>query len=78
MRSLVLGILATPKKASEIAAELGVTKRQAEEWMNQLVTEGLLEKRTKPVSYVVRPENLFKERRSAETIADTKPMVYGK
>ena len=75
MRSLVLGILATPKKASEIAAELGVTKRQAEEWMNQLVTEGLLEKRTKPTSYIVRPDNLFSAKRSAGPSADTEPLV---
>lgn len=79
MRSLVLGMLATPKKASEIAAGLGVTKRQAEEWIKQLVTEGLLEKRTKkPVSYVVRPDNLFSAKRSAETSADTEPIVYRK
>ena len=78
VRSLVLDILATPKKASEIAAELRVNKRQAEEWMKQLVTEGLLEKRTKPVSYVVRPDNLFSAKRSVETSADTKPIVYGK
>lgn len=77
MRSLVLDILATPKKASEIAAELGVNKRQAEEWMNQLVTEGLLEKRTKPVSYVLRPDNLFSAKSSAGTSANPEPIVYG-
>ena len=32
MRSLVLDMLATPKNTSEIAAELGINKRQAEAW----------------------------------------------
>ncbi len=70
MRSLVLGMLVTPKNASEIAARLGVNKRQADAWIKQLVTEGLLEKRTKkPVSYVVRPDNLFSAKPSAGTSA---------
>ena len=78
MRSLVLDMLATPKNTSEIAAELGINKRQAEAWIKQLVTEGLIEKRSKPVSYVVRPDNLFSAKRSAEISADTGPIVYGK
>ena len=78
MRSLVLGMLATPQTTSEVAAGLGVNKRQAEEWIKQLVTEGLLEKRTRPVSYVVRPDNLFSAKRSAGTSVDTEPIVYGK
>ncbi len=75
MRSLILGILVTPKNASEIAARLGVNKRQADAWIKQLVTEGLLEKRSKPVSYVVRPENLFSAKRSVGTSAGTDPSV---
>lgn len=78
MRSLVLGMLVTPKTTSEIAAGLGVNKRQAEAWIKQLVTEGLLEKRSKPVSYVVRPDNLFSAKRSAETSTATEPIAYGK
>ena len=78
IRSLLTHVLVKPKKAMEVATELDVTKRQAEEWLKRLVAEGVLEKRIKSASYVVRQDNLFRERRSAETTADTKPVVYGK
>ncbi len=78
IRSLLTHILVKPKKVMEVAAELDVTKRQAEEWLKRLVAEGLLEKRTKPVSYVIRPDNLFNAKRSAEATTNTEPIVYGK
>ncbi|MYF25199.1 MAG: DNA-processing protein DprA [Nitrospira sp. SB0678_bin_10] len=78
IRSLLTHILVKPKKATEVATELDVTKRQAEEWLKRLVAEGLLEKRTKPVSYVMRSDNLFSPKRAAESNADIEPVVYGK
>ena len=78
VRSLIVGILAQPQKASEVAEELGVNKRQADQWINRLVAEGVLKKCTKPVRYVVRPDSLFGERRSTETTADAEPMGHGK
>ena len=55
MRSLVTRLLMEPKKAVEVARELEVTQRQAEEWLKRLVAEGVLAKRSRPArSYVVR------------------------
>jgi predicted Rossmann fold nucleotide-binding protein DprA/Smf involved in DNA uptake len=51
IRSLIPRILQEPKKPSEVADELGVTRRQAERWLQQLADEHLLEKSTKPVRY---------------------------
>ena len=48
-----------PKKAVEVARELEVTQRQAEEWLKRLVAEGVLAKRSRPArSYVVRQDDL--------------------
>ena len=54
VRALALCILEEPANAVEFASALGVGKAQAEKWLNRLVEEGVLERRTKPVSYVVR------------------------
>ena len=70
IRSLILHVLVKPKKALEVAMELDVTNGQAEKWLKRLVAEGVLEKRNRPVSYVVRQDNLLRERHSAETTAD--------
>lgn len=81
VRSLIVGILAQPKKASDVAEELGVNKRQADQWIQRLVAEGVLEKcikPIKPVRYVVRPDGLFGEKRSTETTADAEPTGHGK
>lgn len=78
VRSLIVGILTQPKKASEVAEELGVNKRQTDQWIHRLVAEGVLKKCTKPVRYAVRPDGLFGERRSTETAADVEPMGHGK
>ena len=63
MRSLVTRLLMEPKKAVEVARELEVTQRQAEEWLKRLVAEGVLAKRSRPArSYVVRQDDLPGER----------------
>jgi len=58
VRSLLLHLLHEPKKPSEIAVELNVTKRQAERWLQQATEEGDLEKKTKPVRYRTHPDRL--------------------
>lgn len=59
VRALVMRMLEKPCKTSAVASGIGITKRQAEEWLGRLVDEGVLEKRSKPVSYVVRQVDLF-------------------
>ncbi len=70
VRSLILRILAKPKNTAEVAAELKVTNRQAQDWIKRLVAEGILEKYAKPVRYAVRQNgDFFREEsrpRSAE------------
>lgn len=61
VRYILLRILAIPKKEAEVAAELHVSTGQAKEWLQRLVADGLLEKRMKPVSYVVRQVGLFEQ-----------------
>jgi hypothetical protein len=48
---------------------LQVTRQQAEQWLRRLVAEGVLDKRTKPVRYVIRRVDLFR----AETSDTTGP-----
>ena len=58
IQSLIIHILEKPKKAMEVAVELNVTKRQAEDWLNRLVAEGILEKGGRPVRYAIRQYSL--------------------
>ena len=62
IQSLIIHILEKPKKAVEVATELNVTKRQAEEWLSRLVAEGILEKSGRPVRYVLRQDSTSEER----------------
>lgn len=61
VRKILLPLLAVPKKETEIAAELNVSTAQTREWLQRLVAEGTLEKRARPVSYVVRQVELFEQ-----------------
>ena len=58
IESLITRILVKPQKAVEVATELNVTKRQAEEWLSRLVAEGILEKGGRPVRYAIRQDSL--------------------
>lgn len=58
-RTEILRVAREPRKGIEIADELAVNRRQAEEWLKRLVDEGMLEKRTRPVRYVAREAGLF-------------------
>ena len=62
IQSLIIHILEKPKKAVEVATELNVTKRQAEEWLSRLVAEGILEKGGRPVRYVIRQNSLPRQK----------------
>jgi hypothetical protein len=59
VRSAVLRVVREPMKAAEVARRLDVTETQARKWLTRLVSEGVLEKNTKPVRYSLRPINLF-------------------
>jgi len=48
-----------PMKAAEVAAALDVSIAQAKAWLQRLVDEGMIEKRKKPVCYVVKQSSLF-------------------
>ena len=59
VRSLAQHICAEPKKASEVARELGVTQPTANAWIKRLVDEGTIEKRARPIRYVAPQKELF-------------------
>lgn len=50
VRSL-LEAMDIPKTDAEVAKDLNVSKNQAKDWLQRLVTEGVLEKLSKPVRY---------------------------
>ena len=58
-RTAILRVAREPRQGIEIADELAISRRQAEEWLKRLVDEGMLEKRTRPVRYVAREVGLF-------------------
>ncbi len=60
-RQLMVQELQKPMKDSDVAAVLGVEKLQAKAWLQRLVKEGVLEKRSRPVVYVVNREGLRKQ-----------------
>ncbi len=46
-------------KDTEVAAALDVSNAQAKAWLQRLVDEGVIEKRKKPVGYLVKQSSLF-------------------
>ncbi len=58
----LLSRMDTPRTDADVAEELKVTKKQAKEWLQRLVSEGVLRKLTKPVRYqaVSAAEPLFR------------------
>lgn len=59
VRESMRRLLEAPMKDTEIAATLNVSTAQAKTWLQRLVDEGVLEKRKKPVGYVVKRNGLF-------------------
>jgi predicted ArsR family transcriptional regulator len=47
----ILGRVTTARTIAEVAADIGVTKGQAKNWLQRLAKEGVLEKLSKPVRY---------------------------
>lgn len=54
VRDLLKPLLKTPRKEADIAAALQVSTGQAKEWLQRLVSEGVLEQQKKPAHYVVK------------------------
>ena len=52
--NIILNLLDTPLKDSEISQALNISLAQTKLWLSRLVEEERIEKRTKPVTYIVR------------------------
>lgn len=59
VRAAVRQLLRRPMKDSEVARGLDVSKAQAKAWLDRLVAEGVVEKRTKPSEYALGQTSLF-------------------
>jgi predicted Rossmann fold nucleotide-binding protein DprA/Smf involved in DNA uptake len=59
VRKILIDVLATPKTEKEISAALQISKSQAKLWLQRLVGEGMIEKRTNPVCYVLKQKTLL-------------------
>ncbi|MDR1274957.1 MAG: DNA-processing protein DprA [Candidatus Accumulibacter sp.] len=59
VREAIERLLTTPMKNAEVAAALEVSVAQAKDWLQRLADEGVLEKRDKSASYVVKQKRLF-------------------
>jgi predicted Rossmann fold nucleotide-binding protein DprA/Smf involved in DNA uptake len=59
VRDILVSLLRSPKDEGEIAEVLQVTTAQARTWLQKLVDEEVLEKRSRPVRYSVRQKKLL-------------------
>ncbi len=59
VRDIFTNLLGSPKSESEVASILQVSKAQAKLWLDALVKERTLEKRTKPVRYALKQKTLL-------------------
>ncbi|MDH4867561.1 DNA-processing protein DprA [Alcaligenes nematophilus] len=59
VRAAIQQLLSAPMKDAEVAAALDVSSTQAKAWLQRLVDEDLVEKRKRPVVYVVKEKQLF-------------------
>jgi predicted Rossmann fold nucleotide-binding protein DprA/Smf involved in DNA uptake len=59
VREVIQLLLKAPMKDVEIATALNISPAQAKAWLECLVNEGVIEKRKKPVKYVVKQLSLF-------------------
>ena len=50
---LLLNFLREPKTVDEMSVSLNITKSQATAWINRALSEGKINKITKPVRYIV-------------------------
>ncbi|WP_340531027.1 DNA-processing protein DprA [Cupriavidus necator] len=54
VRQVILQLVQAPMKDTEIAVALNVSNAQAKIWLQQLVDDGIVEKKMKPVAYVAK------------------------
>ena len=60
VRNVIPLLLKSPMKEAEVAAALEVSTSQAKAWLQRLIDEGAIEKKTKkPLGYVVKQRALF-------------------
>ncbi|HEV2990315.1 MAG TPA: DNA-processing protein DprA [Candidatus Angelobacter sp.] len=59
VRNILIDVLAKPKTEKEVSTTLQISKSQTSLWLQRFVEEGLIEKRTKPVKYVLRQKTLL-------------------
>lgn len=59
VRELIRLQLKTPVKDVEVAAELNISTAQAKLWLQRLVDEGVIERRKRPATYIVKQSGLF-------------------
>jgi DNA processing protein len=59
VRELLLDLLKTAKKDSEVATVLGVSKPQAKVWLQRMIEEGLVEESRKPRGFMTKQRRLI-------------------
>jgi predicted Rossmann fold nucleotide-binding protein DprA/Smf involved in DNA uptake len=59
VRDILVRLLLTPKSESEIASILQVSTAQTKVWLQKFIDEEVLDKRLRPVRYVVRQKTLL-------------------
>lgn len=59
LRNLLIRLLARPMSESEVAKSLQVSNAQTRVWLQELVNEGVLEKKLKPIRYALRQKKLL-------------------
>lgn len=59
VRQVLTELLTTPKNEKEIVDLLQISSAQAKLWLQKLVGEGIIEKRSKPVRYMLKQKTLL-------------------
>jgi DNA processing protein len=59
VKDVLVRLLKRPMSESEVAKNLQVSNAQTKSWLQRLIDDGLVEKKTKPTRYVLRQERLL-------------------
>lgn len=59
VQTCIQQLLTAPMNEVEVATALNVSTSQAKTWLQHLVDEGVIEKRKRPVAYVLKTQRLF-------------------
>lgn len=57
VRAAIQQLLSTPMNDAEVAVALNVSNLQAKAWLQRLIDEGVLEKQSRPLRYVVKKKD---------------------